>query len=133
MPRIEPLGYQENEACMALINGEWRDAVVMKRKGSTIYSLMFPDERVMESGEDKFRDVSLKKMARAQVLVCSRCGNWIDPNEVPSLGYLDGPKGPIIMQVSLHCPHGDMPYTMQRLSWNEVPGVSAIGGIHAIS
>lgn len=133
MSKMETLGYQDNEVCLALIDGNWHNAVVVERKGSTIYSLMFPDEREMETGVDKFRDVPLKKMARAQVYVCRSCGNWVDPDDAPVLGFIEGSKADISLAVELHCPHADIPWMMQRVPWNEVPGVTAIGGIHAVS
>lgn len=133
MAKMETLGYQINEACMALIDGDWRRAFVHNRKDSTLYNLMFPDERNMETGENKFRDVPLKKMARASIYVCNRCGEWVDPARVLSIGTLDGDKTgkPINLVIELHCIHNYMPWTMQRVPWNDVPGVSAIGGIHA--
>jgi hypothetical protein len=132
MAKLEPLGYEDNEACMALVDGKWRYAVVMSRKGSTVYSLMFPDERVMETGEDKFRDVPLKLMSRAQVFVCGHCGNWIDPRRLPELSSIDGTKAEVVLGVEPYCHHGSLPWTMTRTPWREVEGCSAIGGIHAV-
>lgn len=125
--------YSINEYCSALIDGKWRQAIVMEKKGKFpkfIYNLMFPDERVMETGADKFRDVPVKLMARVQVYTCSHCGNWLDPEELPVLGTLDGSKAEVTLRVKPVCPHNGMPYTMDKKPWTEVPGISAVGGLH---
>lgn len=129
---IRQLGYQKDEHCQVLIGNRWHKAIVVKRYKNEVYYVQLSEQTIMETGEEKFADVSLKNMTRASVYVCEHCGNWIDPADVPVLGTLEGSTEDITMEVDLHCPHGGIPWSMRRKPVNEVDGVTAIGGIRAI-
>jgi hypothetical protein len=121
-------GYLANEHVQLLTNGRWTRVVIIERKTDDRYIVRFLTEHNRMVGPPI--PVRAKELARVSVWVCGRCGNWLDDRKLPTVDPTAGIGGKITFQVQPVCRH-DLPYCMVRRPWTEVPGVSAIGGLHA--
>lgn len=141
--------YSIGEHVNVLVNRTWRSGVVKNRlPGTGRYSVvLFPE---LPGGVDSPPlPANEKEMAQKQVYVCGHCGNWVDPDRLPTMlelkpvepgGRVPNPRrgrriaeGDITLDLSPRCNHGDgIPWSMNLKPWSEVPGVTALGGIRAI-
>lgn len=121
----EHVMWQENYGC------SWKRAVVVK-------ALQEPGKYIIKYTivrTTKEVEVTERKLARVSIWLCRSCGNWIDPEDLPKLGTVAGSnRTHIQLNVIPACTRGEagISIPMKLVPWTEVPGVSAIGGIHPV-